>query len=287
MRRYLSAFALLALSITACRDDTPSKIVDLKKSDGPADLAMSVDLAKDIVETTINNIDTGVTPSGTRVAVRGVIVTGPARFEGTTKAGKCEYSTFVQDPNGPAPSGIKLYLTGQQCTQPDGGGTCRCPFAPNSGTPVDNVVVGDKVDVVGKADVYLPPVPDGGTLPIQQHEIVVTDGSITKNGTGAITPVVVTDPKAFALNGTGYKDYECMLVTVKPAQKAMVSTPDQYGAFTFGGAQFAGLYRFIYGRDADGGTFPAPNSSWTSITGIAQPTFGGGIAPRDAKDFTP
>jgi hypothetical protein len=46
-------------------------------------------------------------------------------------------------------------------------------------------------------------------------------------------------------------------------------------------------YRFVYSAGLDGGSFPANNSTWSSITGIATPAYGGGLAPRLQSDFVP
>jgi hypothetical protein len=176
---------------------------------------------------------------------------------------------------------MKLFVTGVQC---DGGTSCSCPYPPNSGTEIDKVLaLGDVFTVAGRTSSYRPAV-DGGTLP-PQHEIMLT--SLTKTGTGSVTPLTVTDGTPFALNGAGYQGYEGMLIRYQPASAASVGTVDSYGAFTYAGAHFVGTYRFVYSSGLDGGTFPASSSFWQSITGIANPAYGGGLAPRVQADFVP
>jgi hypothetical protein len=232
---------------------------------------------------TVHDINTGVIGDGVTVSVPGLVVVGITKFDGTTSSNRCKYSAWVQDPTGTAPCGIKLYMTGATCTVQDGG-SCPCQYPPSSGTELDKVTtLGDVFTVAGTTSAYRPAV-DGGTLPAQ-HEIMVT--TLTKTGTGSVTPVTVTDGTPFALNGTGYQDYEGMLIKYQPAAAASVGTVDSYGAFTYSGAHFVGTYRYVYSAGFDGGVFPGSNSSWSSITGIANPAYGGGLAPRLQSDFVP
>jgi hypothetical protein len=232
---------------------------------------------------TLHDINTGVIGDNVTVSIGSLVVIGIAKLDGATGANKCKYSAWVQDPTGTAPCGIKLYLTGATCQVQDGG-SCPCQYPPSSGTEIDKVTtLGDVFTVVGTTSAYRPAV-DGGTLP-PQHEIVVT--TLTKTGTGSVTPVAVTTGTPFAVNGTGYQDYEGMLIKYQPASAASVGTVDSYGAFTWSGAHFVGTYRFVYSSGLDGGTFPASNSTWSSITGIANPAYGGGLAPRQQSDFVP
>ena len=152
-----------------------------------------------------------------------------------------------------------------------------------------NLQLGDRLTVVGRLSASSFPIPDGGgQLGQAQHQLVVT--AITKTGTGTITPQVITDGSIFGKYAQGFVTYESMLVTIQPPQPGTVSGTDSFGNFNFAGAAFASIYSFIYKSGLDGGItapFPADGSTWTSMTGIAQPNFGGGISPRSQSDFVP
>jgi hypothetical protein len=149
--------------------------------------------------------------------------------------------------------------------------------------------VGDVVDVYGWIDNYTPS-SDAGLQPTQ-HELSLT----TKYGTGMIVkanmntpivPTVITDGTQFALNtGAGFTNNEDMLVTIKPAAAAAITMPNNFGEFLYSSASIGGFYRFTYSKANDGGTFPVTGDTFTSITGVATPAFGGHIAPRGQADF--
>ena len=238
---------------------------------------------------TIREIDTGVFPSEgpsatTVYYVQDVIVTGVGRVRGSSGT-RCDYEAYVQDPVGPGPSGINLYQAKTGTVQD--GGTTFCPFPPNSGTFFDNLQLGDKVTIVGVLSGGSFALPDGGGQGQVQHQIRVTN--LTKTGTGTVTPVVIPDGSIFVKYAQGYVDYEDMLVTIQPAQPGTLTNLDvaRVGEFDFGGGHWEGRYRFFYGSSGDAGTFPVNNSTFTRITGIAQPAFGGGISPRLKSDFVP
>jgi hypothetical protein len=172
-------------------------------------------------------------------------------------------------------------VTGATCTATDAG--CTCPLPSATGTALDVLTtLGDEFTVSGVVGVFTPPTGDARTPP-PQHEIDIPGR--TKTGSGkVVAPTVVANGALFGFNGTGYATYENMLVQLQPASPFTISAPNQFGDFSGAGANFAGIYRFVYGN---GGTFPAAASTWTSIAGIAQPAFGGGLAPRLMADFTP
>jgi hypothetical protein len=236
--------------------------------------------------TTLTDINNGTVANGATVTVTGLVVTGlvmTSKTSSTTNP-KCKYSAFLQDPNGTTLSGIKLFLSVANCGTTDGG-TCYCPYTPNSGTEFDKIQnLGDIFTVVGTVSNYTPS-SDGGTSPVQ-HEITPTTLTLTGTG-GTITPYVATSPADFALSGTGYVTYESMVVTINAGSATTVGTVDQYGAFTFDGAHFVGDYRYVYDAMLDGGVYPASNATFTSITGVADPAYNGGIGPRLPSDFVP
>ncbi|HEX2573997.1 MAG TPA: hypothetical protein VH877_30895 [Polyangia bacterium] len=255
----------------------------------PGDMAKPPSDLTGAIQTTINAIDTGAVPSEgpsatTVYYVQDVILTGLGRVRGVSGT-RCDYEAFVQDPAGPAPSGINLYQAKTGVVQD--GGTTFCPFPPNSGTFFDNLQLGDKVTIVGVLSGSSFALPDGGGQGPVQHQIRVTN--LTKTGTGTVTPVVITDGSIFVKYASGYVTYEDMLVTIQPATAGTLTNLDvaRVGEFDFGGGHFEGRYRFFYGSSGDAGTFPVNNSTFTSITGIAQPSFGGGISPRIRTDFVP
>lgn len=239
--------------------------------------------------TTIFDIDTGVVPSEgpsatTVYFVEDVIVTGVGRVRGASGT-RCDYEAYVQDPNFTTHAGINLYQAKTGVAQ-DGGGTF-CPFPPTSGTFFDNLQLGDRVTIVGVLSGSSFALPDGGGQGAVQHQIRVTN--LMKTGTGTVTPVVITDGSTFVKYATGYETYEDMLVTIRPSSPGTLTNLDvaRVGEFDFGGGHFEGRYRFFYGSSGDAGTFPVNNTTFTSITGIAQPAFGGGISPRLRTDFVP
>ncbi len=291
-------FLTLSLSgaLVGCRNDTTPILHDMAHtggddaSMGPEDMAMQAtgDMPSGMMAT-IHDIDTGVVPSMTTVTVTGAVLIGIGNYNGKSKTSMvCHYDAYIQDPNGVAPAGIKLFAAGKPCVQGDGG--CFCPFPPKSGTLIDaitppNADLGAVVTVTGVVSDFAPTIPDAGLGPVQ-HEIDVTNqskASITVTGmNGQVTPYVVTDGTPFAVNGTGYVDYESMLVTVKPASPSQIGTLDQFKNFTYAGAAFSGDYNYVYNNMK---TFPPANGTFSSITGIAEPAFGGGIAPRTMADF--
>jgi hypothetical protein len=255
--------------------------VDLTKS--PADMAvLESDLANadlrqpDLkpVVATANAIDTNQFADGARVNVEGLVVIGVTRLEDVTNQQRCVYGAYAQDPIGAAPAGLHLSVIGDMCT-PGDMGSCRCKQPPATNTLLDTITaLGDLIDVQGEVDIFQPL-----NSPVQHSLRLV---AITKTGSGGnITPTVFTDGTSFADDGLGYTSHESMLVKIQPASAFTISTVDNFGNFSGSGAEFAGLYRFFYP-----GT-PPDSSTWSSITGVAQPAFGGGIAPRIPGDFVP
>ena len=304
----LTAGALLSLS--ACRSDATTPVYDLSHPQSQGDLAAppgsdlsmppddfsfppgtdlaGVDLSMaQMMGTKLHDINTGVVGDKTAVTVTGLVLTGVANGNGhaKTKKMKCRYYAFVQDPTGQAPSGMRLYASGNPCTPTDGG-TCKCPYPPNSNTPLDALAgpaaqLGDIFTVAGTVSVYAPS-SDAGLAP-PTHEIDIT--TVTKTGSGGmITPYVAATPTDFANGGIGYQNYESMVVTIKPAMAATAGAHDQFGGFDYAGAHFAGDYDFIWGMK---GAYPAANMSLKSITGVADPSYGGGLSPRTTADFQP
>ncbi|MSP63006.1 MAG: hypothetical protein EXR72_22255 [Myxococcales bacterium] len=294
---YLTLGTAALITLTACRNESGNNpirdaaanldltgIIQDMTGQLPTDMAGGAKDAGVAMNVTIHDIDIGMVSEKTKVTVTGAVIVGITTSGGPTKSSmKCQYSAWVQDPKGAAPAGLKLYLTGKVC-KPVDGGSCRCDFPPMSDTPLDAVdTLGDEFTITGSVSLYAPTTDAG--LGAIQHEIFVD--SMTKTGSGKKITPLTPDPKLFAKDGAGFVNYEGMLVTIKPAQKATVSAPNMYGEFTFGGAQFRGSYRFVYGHVGDGGTFPSPGASFSTITGIADPAFNGGVAPRVTEDFVP
>lgn len=266
----------------------PSDLTGVDLTVAPPDQSTPPSDLTGATRTTINAIDNGTVPSEgpsatTVYYVEDVIVTGVGRVRGASGT-RCDYEAYVQDPAFTTRAGINLYQAKTGITQD--GGTTFCPFPPNSGTFFDNLQLGDKVTIVGVLSGSSFPLPGGGQGPVQ-HQIRVTN--LTKTGTGTVTPVVITDGSIFVKYATGYETYEDMLVTIQPSSPGTLTNLDvaRAGEFDFGGGHFEGRYRFFYGSSGDAGTFPVDNSTFTSITGIAQPSFGGGISPRLKSDFVP
>jgi Pentapeptide repeats (8 copies) len=234
------------------------------------DLATGPDLAgADLLPaiTTAHAIDTDQLGNGAPVQVAGLVLTGVPRVEGTTSNNHCIYGAYAQDPAGAAPSGLRLFVIADLCV-PSDMGPCRCAQPPSTGTLFDvTSTLGDVLTVTGTVDIFGIPA---------QHSVRVS--TLDKIGTGGvITPLDITDPIPFAKNGTGYVTDESMLVAIHPAAPFTISALDNRGNFTGGGAQFSGIYRFYY---------PAPAGTFSSITGVAQISFGG-VAPRVQADFVP
>jgi len=243
-----------------------------------ADLQEAVDLREpgDLspVITTAHSIDTGSVADGQRVEVAGLVVTGVVRVENVTNNLRCVFGAYAQDPSGSAPDGVHLSVVGDVCT-PGDAGSCRCRQPPSTNTVLDTITaLGDVITVVGEVDIFTPV---GSPV---QHTLLATRVDKVGSG-GTVTPLVFSNGSSFAKNGSGYSDDENMLVTIQPASAFTLSTVDNFGNFTGAGAQFTGYYRFYYPG------IPDDNSMWTSITGIAQPSFGGAIAPRQSGDFVP
>lgn len=293
------------LSLAACRNDPVNPTVyDLSHptgdmaappgsdlAGGPDDFSVppGSDLSVPIASgATLHDINTGAIGDKTAVTVKGLVLTGVANGNGHSKTGKlkCRYYAFLQDPAGMTFAGIRLYASGDPCTPADGG-KCTCPYPPKSNTPLDaladgNAKLGDTFDVTGTVSVYAANSSDAGLAP-PTHEIDVT--ALTKTGSGGvIMPYVPAKPTDFANTGAGYQTYESMVVTIKPAMPATAGAHDNFGGFDFAGAHFAGDYDFIWGMK---GAYPAANMSLKSITGVADPSYGGGISPRTMADFQP
>ncbi len=292
----LSLSAGLALALSACRDSGGSgggvSNQDMSHANNPGDMASKPgddllmvgdeDMAGPAQTTTLHDINVGNVGNKSPVTVSGLVVTGVATNAGHSKSGKkyCHYVAFVQDPNGMAPSGMKLYASGNPCTPLDGG-SCHCPYPPMSNTPLDAIAtLGDVFTVSGTVSLYAPTT-DAGLAP-QTHELDVTKGTLTMTGSGGtVTPYVPGTASDFAVNGSGYQNYESMLVTIQGP--AAAGAHDNYGGFDFAGAHFSGSdYDFIWGMK---GAFPAANMTLKSITGVADADYGGGIAPRTKADF--
>ena len=226
--------------------------------------------------TTIHAIDIGLVATGSSVRIPNAVVVGVANSVGHDKLTmRCNYDAWVEDASG-APSGIMLFAVGAVCTQDAsdaGTSICQCHLPPNSGTPLDQLMTpGDVFDLLGTTHT------SGGA-----HEIDTPTLTLTASGM-PVTPVTISDAPtiaSLALNGTGYVSYEGMLVTIKAASAMPTTAFDNFGDFQFGGAQFSGDYNFAYSKTITQG------AKWSSITGVVEPAFGGGIAPRQASDFAP
>jgi hypothetical protein len=226
------------------------------------------------VVATAHGIDTDQFADGARVTVEGVVVIGVTRLEDVTNGQRCVYGAYAQDPLGAAPSGLHLVVIGDLCT-PGDQGSCRCKQPPTTNTVLDAITaLGDILSVHGEVDLFQPM---GSAL---QHNLKAL--TVTKTGSGgSITPITITDGTAFADNGAGYVADENMLVKIQPASPFTISAVDSFGNFTGAGAEFTGYYRFFHPG------VPTDSSTWTSITGVAQLSFGGAITPRLATDFVP
>jgi hypothetical protein len=271
-------------------DETRDLAVALTDGSGPIapDLSLPIDAAEEVDAAmpgpTVHDIDTGMVPANTVVTIAGLVLTGFANGEGR-QGMTCVYDAYLQDPNGAAPSGIRLFASGGACTLNDAF-VCACPLPPKSGTLLDtlargqnNVELGAVVTVTGTVGIHDPM--DGTAL---RHEIDVTALTVTSAMGMPITPRLINDEatiQKFALRGPAYATYESMLVTIRPLAPTAVTNDDPYGAFTFDGAHFGGDYRSVYGNN---GAFPG-NLTFKSITGIAEMAFDGEICPRDNFDF--
>ena len=288
--------AALALAVTGCRDNTTNPdmttvLNDLTMNTSTGDMTCTTNCGGGMAS--IHDIDTGVVATGTPgVTISNVVVTGVVYVQGVSKSKHtCEYSAFVQDPNGPSPSAIKLFATGATGTLPDGGGTkytCIEPGKGTTGSPFDSLTallnIGDIVNVTGKTDAFVPST-DAGLSP-SQHELDVTSITFVKSG-GVIKPFAVTDATQFANNGQGFIDHEDEVVTITAAMPTAYPVPDSHGTYTWSGAQFNDTYRYYYDYlGPDAGTFPAAGQTFKSITGVAELDFGGEILPRTMADFT-
>jgi hypothetical protein len=259
----------LAVALCACNHDNGTATTP--------DLATAPDLAP--APPTVNRIDTGAIPAMTQVTLAGLVLTGIANGQGHSPVDmKCLYDAYVQDPAGAPPSGIRLLARGGACTPM--GAICKCPLPPQSATVLDQLTppnndLGTLVTVSGTVEVLTV---NGAT----QHNIDVNMITVTGSG-GAITPFLAADANTimtFAAGGSGYAQYESMLVTIKPTAPSQISALDASKGFTFAGAAFSGDYNYVYRNQ---GAFPPAQGTFTSITGVAQPGYG--IAPRTMADF--
>jgi hypothetical protein len=240
---------------------------DLSSVDLNVDLA-TVDLEPAIV--TVNDIDTGKVGPGAVVTIKGLVVTGPMIFTSKT-APRCKYGGFLQDPIGTAPCGLQIFDNPPICSPVDM--DCVCPAIGATGYPIDALTnISDVVDITGTVTVFN-----------NAHELTLITAVSKTGATGVIFPVTDTGP-LFAPSTAGYLTYESMLVKIKPASAFTIGSVDSFGAFIGDNVNFTGMYRGVYGA---GGTFPASNSTWHSITGIAQPLSTGSIVPRVSTDFAP
>jgi hypothetical protein len=229
------------------------------------------------LESSAGGIDRGSVPVGTFVHVAGLTLVGPVRSAGPDQTGACTYDAYLEDPTASAPSGLRIFVDGWAC--PDDAAACACAPVGAITTKLDALTdLGDLYDVVGYVSRYTF---DGGA---DEHSVYAT--TVTKTGTGAAppSPLVITNPGAlFAPGGAGFAQNEGMLVTLSFGAPTAV-VPTGTGVYTVGGARFLSAYPIA---SDDGGTFPAPGSQWSSITGVAFTAYGGAIAPRSAADFTP
>jgi hypothetical protein len=293
MRRILAWLALLvaALSPVACRDndalfgDLSGQARDMAsagKDLASSDLAgSSIDMAGGEMPTsasTIHDLYAAATPDKSKVTVAKVVVTGTVYYQGKNAAKtKCEYAAFVQDatPQPGAPTAIKLFASG---VAPDDMGNCPLAPAAKGQTPLDDLgKLGDVFTLSGTWSVYTPM---GSKL--TQHSI--TTSTVTKTGADAIIePLIVTDGSAFAKEGMGYGANEWMLVTLQPLDPIVVGPQDVNHGFDGAGAHFAGTFWYAWNQAIG----LKEGDAFLAITGIVNPAFGGGIAPRLGDDFEP
>jgi hypothetical protein len=239
---------------------------------GPDMTTPAFDMTMPPVLTTVHAIDSNMVPSGTRVQLTRVVVTATEGSVSNTAMLSCLYTLFVEDPAAPAPNGIQLHAFVHNCMAGDGG-QCTCPA--KSGTPLDRLVIGDRITVVGTF------VSDSATTP-PAHFIQPVDSIVIVNST-TVTPFVITDAALFAPGGTGYATYENMLVAIQPAGGVTIAADDAAGNFSAAGVTFANFYVANWNG---GAPFPAVGAHYSSIIGVVGPARNA-IFPRMHADFVP
>lgn len=309
MSRNLALIAMFAGGIlqAGCRDSGTSDAfvpADLSvKGDGGGGGGNDLSTTKMYTTMTPNAIDTGGgSLKNMAVKVTGVVTTTPVNAFTASKKTVCKYDVVVQDPACTTPPcGIVLQETGMMNAA--GVTTTQCIQAKGM-TMLGGLMVGDKVDAAGVVDIF----PDMMNSAIAQHSITLD--TVTKTGTGTITPIMVTDPPMatansnFVLHVTGsWSMYEGTLITVVPPTGSklaveMIDTATPYDFYTSPPspgtpspttqAAWSTNYRYTYGgTGGDAGAFPALHSQWSSITGVVLTIFGGSVAPRFMQDFKP
>lgn len=256
----------------AVRDLTPTE-----DATPPPDMGIAIDFSKVYLPTTIRQIDIGMVPPGTLVALTGVVMTSAVAVRAGA-GNSCNYQAWVQDPQGPPPSGLNVFvpqIVANPCPAPDG------PFAGRA--QGDNVNV--RGTVVGQTFSG-----DGGTV-IIQHSIAL-DSLLSSGGSATITPLQLNDPTSFSAYGAGFQAYEGMLVSLgcttgtacaADGNKLKVKyQPNPYLWGVTGGALFGSAFTAAWpGKPGITGT------AYTRIVGVTNAFLTGSLEPRAAGDFIP
>ncbi len=288
-----------AAAAIGCGGSSPNPVYDfsMKGGDGgppSPDLSMM----KMYAAATPSEIDTntigGNFGSGTAVKLTGLIVTSPISGFAAMSKMDCVFEVFAQDPTCTTPP-CGILLESNKITNPGGTGAF-CDYSGAAMTTLKGIKTGDKVDVAGVVDTFSSTGMANDMTPsgtVVQHSVDVDSFTVDASDQPLPAPTVVVDttPSLFvAYSGSGWAMYEAMIVQLKPASGKFTTTLDSFGGWTCapGGAHYADTFTSFFRPDGSAANMYPPNGSmFSSISGIVDLTFGGGILPTDPSDFHP
>ncbi len=256
---------------------------------------------KTYTDSSIHNIDTGVTARMSNVHLSGIIAVTPAHFYSSCvkdsdgkcieKNGKkvldsCTYEVWAQDP-ACSGKGCGIHVVSTKINpKTDANGSTVCPYENAPESPL-KAAVGDILDVQGTVDIFVPSKKMPMTNFFTEH-VVVSDKVSATGGGQLPAPVEIMDGSQFTsknANG-GYNDYEGMRVKiVGPLTVSAIDVSAPYHFHTTpGNADFSTTFRYTY-TNSDAGAFPAQGQSFRSITAVVNAGFEGVLLPVSKTDF--
>jgi hypothetical protein len=283
----LTALGLGATLVLGCSSDNNGPAVDLSLTGDLSGSNTDQGTGLNYMVATPHDVDTGVVPVNTAVKMTGLVVINPPSSFASSHMMKCTFEAIAQDPNcNTAPCGLAVHIITNFVPRSTTD-TTHCVYADKSTTFFANTKVGDTIDITGTVDSFQM---QGQT--IVSHSI--TTDSVTASATmGKVTPIAVTiaasgDMQFQNGTGTGWQQYEGTSIKVSPASGFFTVTSETKYNFTTdpGGVYWGSANYFIY-DSKDMGVSVAQGSTWKSITGSVDVSFGGQINPVFKDDFVP
>ena len=215
------------------------------------------------------------------------MVISPADKYLSLSTSQCRYQAWVQDPQcTTVPCGLVVKSYG--ATVPGIMSAAECPSPAASGTLAGSLSQGAFLDVTGKVLVAL-----DSTAPstVIEHAILLDSVNLRPNAP-TIQPTVLSDSTALASlashTGSGWNQYEGMLVTLVPSTGPLTVTMASTGGFrtTPGNSDWGDTFESNYTPGAIL-FYPTDGLTFQSITGVVSARHGGNLLARNDPDFVP